>query len=424
MFLLLTTACFFLISGTTAFVVNPRAIDAAGDDTHLTSYAPHENCLAHLIPSNFQEITNCHCFCGNSQQHAFVVKAKRILLQKNDAIMPSMLVSPLNNSELIVLSQPGHSSMRTVSFQSVSAADYTTTDGKTSTGIVGSFSLSRQCLDFRLFHFNSTFSLINFQKSVWVWMAKSQFIFDFTNRSFSSVRKSETSIRLARQAREEKNWGPFSFTSSKLTDKYYTNSDMPMDQLQLLFEYSINPHRILIQIPAVPGSLLNTKMLACTKLTSRNTMFWNPAHMRSGTPAVFIQEYNVYLSFFHVSARFTNNSVLKTYVMGAHTFDAEPPFALRHVSPEPIVAENFFVGAYAYRRLNYQIYPSQFLVRDDKVILSMHRNDRESWVVEMNMRGLMDSLQPVDTEECSSEKEREPNKNPPPPIIKRQKRGH
>lgn len=379
-----------LAAGVIGIIEKSSAIVAAGYGSERGEFAPHKNCSTSL-PWNFDRIRKCHCFCRDENQQSFVLKTKKLKLQSKDAVMPSMIISPLNASELIVFSQAGHMSWRTVSYQSVSSSSYITTNGISSTGIVGKFSTRSACLDFRIFLFNSSYFLINFQNFLSRnWMAQSQF--KLVNRTFASVRSTETPLRLSQQAQFEKNWAPFSFT----------NTDIPAYQPQLLYEYSVNPHRILMNIPKDSKTGVNTKIFTCTQLTSNNDIFWNSSHMRSGTPAVLLKEYNVYLSFFHVLEYFTTKSDIKTYVMGAHTFDANPPFAIRQVSPEPIVADGFFKGPYAYKRLNYQIYPSQFFVDDDKLVLSVLRQDSQCWVVEMSLSGLMASLQPVETENCSS----------------------
>lgn len=385
--------------------------------SHHNKYAPHENCST-KVSVNFNHIKHCHCFCSSPFQHSFVTVAKKIHLIRRDAMFPSMLVSPWNSSELVVFSQGGHASWNIVrvSYQTVSAANYSATDSISATSAVGSFSLTKQCLDFRIFRHGSSYYIINFQENRHrKWMAMSEFKFSSGadgKRLLSSVPGSEIAFKKAKQLGAEKNWGPFSYTPSA-THAPSLSGNLSAGQPYLFLEYSMDPHRILLRNPLPNGSkkkeleALVTEV-ACTKLTSTNDLFFNPKRMRSGTPAVLLKQHNMYLSFFHVCEFFDRNETvgadIKTYVMGAHVFDAEPPFALRYISPEPITAANFYTGPVAYRKLNYQIYPDQHLVDEegDKVVLSVHRNDREAWVVEMTLSGLLDSLQAVETEACSS----------------------
>ena len=363
----------------------------------LNQYSPHKNCSTNLYLT-FSRVRTCHCFCSSPNQHSFVIKSQKLDLRKHFSLMPSMFVSPWNASEYIVLSQPGHDSHRQVTYETVSVKDYMPSSGFSPTGLLGHFSLLGHCLDFRMFTFNNSLFLVCFQQNMlnMKWMAINQFNYtdDQRGKRLFSVVGSETPLRYTQQSRHEKNWGPFTY------DQKILHPNITFNLPALLFEYSVNPHRILYVMPAQPGSRKTmVKLLSCTNFTVKNDLFWNPSSMRSGVPAVLLPNKKEYLSFFHVCEYYLNTKI-KTYVMGAHTFEAKPPFAVTHVSPEPILAENFFVGGWAYKRLNYEIYPSQFLIIENKIVLSIHRNDRESWVVEMYLDGLLDSLQPVETTLC------------------------
>jgi len=82
------------------------------------------------------------------------------------------------------------------------------------------------------------------------------------------------------------------------------------------------------------------------------------------------------------------------YFIGAYTFDLEPPFAIRKMSPEPIIGHHF------YKRETYipywkpvrVVFPCGFIFDKDYIWISYGRQDHEIWVVKLDKQGLLDSL--------------------------------
>lgn len=57
--------------------------------------------------------------------------------------------------------------------------------------------------------------------------------------------------------------------------------------------------------------------------------------LRGGTPPILLQDTSEYLAFFHTAIPWQKPK--RRYFMGAYTFDAFPPFALRRITPTPLL---------------------------------------------------------------------------------------
>lgn len=76
-----------------------------------------------------------------------------------------------------------------------------------------------------------------------------------------------------------------------------------------------------------------------------------------------------------------------------------PPFAITHISPEPIV-ENSFVNVsfgWAYKVVDFIVFPMGFTFDDDYIYVSFGKNDKDGWMVTLNKTGLLESMIPVRT---------------------------
>jgi predicted GH43/DUF377 family glycosyl hydrolase len=177
------------------------------------------------------------------------------------------------------------------------------------------------------------------------------------------------------QALREKNWVPFDC------------------QGKLLLAYSITPH--LIFAPLLDGS----EACEMISLSSQNSNAWNWGTLRGGTPAMKIGE--DYLSFFHSSVKMASvhSDAKETmhYFMGAYTFSAEPPFALKYISPEPIFGKNFYQGAKykPYWGSVNVVFPCGFVFNDNYIWVTYGRQDHEVWLVKIDRKGLFASMIPI-----------------------------
>jgi predicted GH43/DUF377 family glycosyl hydrolase len=125
--------------------------------------------------------------------------------------------------------------------------------------------------------------------------------------------------------------------------------------------------------------------------------------LRGGTAAQFIGN-NSYLAFFHSSNEPPPvGEVLRTYVFGAYLFDSQPPFAIKAISPEPIVHEAMYSGPWAnlpmsYYHIDYIAFPMAFVIENGFVILLYGKQDSDAWVAKIELQGLLNSLVTVDSE--------------------------
>jgi predicted GH43/DUF377 family glycosyl hydrolase len=122
----------------------------------------------------------------------------------------------------------------------------------------------------------------------------------------------------------EKNWSPFEYVG--------------IDQRpELLIEYQISPRKLLNLSDPCIGEL---KSLTLPKEISYFPLDWSKkwGEARGGTPAQKIGD--VYLGFFHSSFKESDESIW--YVMGAYTFEAQPPFRITGVSNYPILFRGIF----------------------------------------------------------------------------------
>lgn len=128
--------------------------------------------------------------------------------------------------------------------------------------------------------------------------------------------------------------------------------------------------------------------------------YWDYGEMRGGTQAVKIDD-NTFLTFFHSSRHPPETGyVLKTYVMGAYTFDSKPPFAIKTISTHPIVHDSMYTGPWSnlpesYYHMDYIIFPMGFLIKGDVIYLFYGKQDKEGWVAKINLPKLLASLKPV-----------------------------
>lgn len=178
------------------------------------------------------------------------------------------------------------------------------------------------------------------------------------------------------EMRYEKNWVPFAYDD------------------QLLLGYSIIPHKIF-------HPLLETN--SCETLFSTKKPFkWDWGVPRGGTQAM--PDGDHYIAFFHswadVPTVQSNGKKITHYVMGAYTFESKPPFSLIAVSPEPIVAKDFYEPPYykTWKPLRC-VFPSGLVISEDYLWVAYGRQDHEIWIAKIDKKELLKSLVPVSSKE-------------------------
>lgn len=173
----------------------------------------------------------------------------------------------------------------------------------------------------------------------------------------------------------EKNWVPFEYEG------------------HLLLSYSLSPHRVFLPLKGGSGKC---ETFSC----SEATIPWDWGILRGGTPALLHGK--EYLAFFHSSlpmrSLHSEGKVMPHYFMGAYTFSQDPPFELTRMSPEPIIGPSFYKGATykPYWAPNIVVFPGGYVEDDAFIWIVYGRQDRESWVVKLEKKGLFESLQKID----------------------------
>lgn len=164
----------------------------------------------------------------------------------------------------------------------------------------------------------------------------------------------------------EKNWIPFDF------------------QGKMLLAYKINPHRVLSFLEK--GSYI-------TVASTQADITWKLGNKRlfGGTPAIKI--YDEYLAFFHSSVQMVTVQSDRTkmwhYFMGAYTFKDSFPFNITRVSPHPIVAQGMYDQSSQEKRV---IFPGGFIDDEQSIWIVYGRDDKESWILKLDKKGLYESL--------------------------------
>jgi predicted GH43/DUF377 family glycosyl hydrolase len=181
--------------------------------------------------------------------------------------------------------------------------------------------------------------------------------------------------------RIEKNWAPFTREEE--------------GENKLYFGYYFNPHVILKMNDPTKNEL--THVLKPNHIAVQ-TMPWKYSYgiVRGGTPPILVD--GQYLAFFH---SFFREKGKIWYVMGAYTFEANPPFRVTACSAHPIK----FKGMYDTKKKNtaYSRKPSVFpagLILDKEegkevLHLSLGENDCGMKVVTFDKEALLKSLVPI-----------------------------
>eukprot|EP01036_Dinobryon_divergens_P022657 gene22658-30937_t len=184
--------------------------------------------------------------------------------------------------------------------------------------------------------------------------------------------------------RHQKNWSPFIF---EINDDHREN----------LFIYGVHPHRIVFVNESLDVGVNKVHTVATTEFKHQDESLpiWSYGEPRGGTPAVLIDtKYGPrYLTFFHSQCKCSIGYIL-TYYFGAYLFDPTPPFAISHWTPNPIIPKPLYDenNGWAFKAIDYIVFPIGLLVKGETCYVSMGRNDNSGWMVKMNVSGLVDSM--------------------------------
>lgn len=208
--------------------------------------------------------------------------------------------------------------------------------------------------------------------------------------------------------RHQKNWTPFEYCPGCKFVNGIVSSDYIQDIRQKLrkanfdpalqlYIYSIIPHRILYSIPTPDDkSLEHAHTVSLTKLLPQYKWEWG--EMRGGSPAVLWNESH-YISFFHSSGIFHQKWTI-SYYMGAYLFESKPPFAITHISTNPIVHANMINESlgWAYKTVDVIVFPCGIVLEDEFIYVSYGHNDIDGWVVKLKRDTFISSLERVESE--------------------------
>lgn len=158
----------------------------------------------------------------------------------------------------------------------------------------------------------------------------------------------------------------------------------------LFLSYTIQPHRVF---------KISYDGRSCDLAAETDAMIqWPYGEVRGGTQAIALE--NEYLAIFHstieMKSEQSNGQKISHYFMGAYTFSKDPPFELKSISRNPIVAKGFYSPPYyeTWKPLRC-IFPMGLIVDEECAYILMGRQDHEIWLIKCDLEGLLNSLSPV-----------------------------
>lgn len=218
----------------------------------------------------------------------------------------------------------------------------------------------------------------------------------------------------------QKNWMSFIYKPTVNTTSNTEYNSLFLDNKEVnLFIYSINPHRIVLPETEIQPKDADCDTNSCRRnpiISKTNTVcvteldftgtnyksfqeFWGYGSPHGGTQAVLIDtKYGKkYLTLFHSQAH-KSMPWLLTYYMGAYMFDHGPPFAITHITSEPLVPNQLYnqsFGGWAFKAIDYINFPMSLVVDDDMLIVSLGKNDHSGWIMTIDLEIFVNTLIPV-----------------------------
>ena len=178
----------------------------------------------------------------------------------------------------------------------------------------------------------------------------------------------------------EKNWSPFEYRRQG-------------EKASLFFEYQLVPHKVL-QLPDPKVNVLQRVFSEASDAFIQIPWEVKWGRMRGGTPAQLID--NEFLAFFHSS--FEDQSGILWYVIGAYTFESQPPFKLTSISKHPILYRGIYTTPHSVTApINKRVcFPCGFVVEKDQDETWLHvalgENDSGIKILTLNKQKLFKSL--------------------------------
>ena len=182
----------------------------------------------------------------------------------------------------------------------------------------------------------------------------------------------------------EKNWTPFEYNDEHGGKNLY-------------FVYKFNPLEI-VQI----SKSKKIRMLYKEPLSTFLKEHWEDrwGSISGGTAATLID--HEYLTFFH---SYFNVGRKRIYVMGALTFNADPPFSIKRISRYPIIFRNCYTAyngqaqPWGKSNIKYVLFPGGFIKSkqnaQDTLILACGENDCAIRIITVNQKKLLKSMRTI-----------------------------
>lgn len=222
----------------------------------------------------------------------------------------------------------------------------------------------------------------------------------------------------------QKNWVPFLYNNNHNNNSIYFIQNIGKMKIYkfLQLESETSNRGVLEEI--------STSILHARNNPWKSKLFGG--HLRGGTPAILIHQQQLmmknnnhnnqisgifqrydeqhhhqsqkillaksfYITLFHTSYshRFSE------YFMGAMLFCSKPPFQIHAISSYPILrTEKFYTGEFINGFLHYVVYPSGLIIDpndSNTLLVSFGHQDKQGYLVKMNLTALIDSLFPINT---------------------------
>lgn len=166
----------------------------------------------------------------------------------------------------------------------------------------------------------------------------------------------------------QKNWVPFEWEGN------------------LLMSYSLNPHEVL---------LVDMNTGVCKSLFETNPpLKWHFGALRGGTPAEVVdgEYFGIFHSSKYMSSVYSQGKMMHHYFMGGYTFSKDPPFQFTKISKNPLIHPDLYAPTAYGKRV---VFPGGFVVRGDKVLMALGKDDHQVWIVTMDKAKLLETLSPL-----------------------------
>lgn len=171
-----------------------------------------------------------------------------------------------------------------------------------------------------------------------------------------------------------KNWAPFQAR----------NGDVLLVQ-------NINPFIVVKPVLHTDDGQLHAELVSSQPGID---LYWPYGVLRGGTNAVYLQDKDAYLAFFHSKCNFPGN-YMSSYVAGAYTFSAQAPYRLLSLSALPIMSERFYTGPWSplkNARIDYCFFPTAIFLDGPQIVMSAGFQDHSGYLMRLELQAVLDTM--------------------------------